>query len=384
VSATEPPDGDGPPSWVGEGPAGAAAGAPGAAPGAPPGASVRGEERRRRRRHRRRRLLVVLAVLFVIVVGAGTWYEFQAHPLGGPGKGVIIEVRRGESEGAVLGDLASHGVIASSFAFRLSFIVHGTPPTEPGLYYFHRNQTFGAVRSVLEGGTDVYIFDLQPGYTAAEVAVRVAAVPGLSDTSFAAALRSGAVHSPLQVPGSTDLEGMLGVGDYDVVPGETATQLLAAMVARFDREADEAGLPGAAHGFGLTPYQLVTVASIVEKEGYIEKNMGMVARVIYNRLAKGMPLQMDSTVLYSLGQDGGPVTPADEKVDTPYNTYLHTGLPPTPIATPSPTALRSAADPPAGDWLYFELVNKDGTEQFSATYAEQLAAEQLAASEGLG
>jgi len=128
---------------------------------------------------------------------------------------------------------------------------------------------------------------------------------------------------------------------------------------------------------------MVTVASIVEKEGYIKKNMPMVARVIYNRLARGTPLQMDSTVLYSLGQDGGPVTPADEQLNTPYNTYLHTGLPPTPIATPSVTALQSAAHPPAGGWLYFELVNRDGTEQFSDTFAEQLAAEQLAASEGL-
>ena len=383
MSTTEPPDGDGPPSWVSEGQR--AAPVPPTVPPSepPPGAAARGEERRRRRRHRRRRALVVLAALIVVVAGAGTWYEFQAHPLGGPGKGVIIEVKQDESEGAVLGDLASHGVIASSFAFRLSFIIHGTPPIEPGLYYFHKNQTFGAVRSVLSGGTDVYTFAVQPGYTAAEVAARVPAVPGQTTASFLQALKSGAVHSPLQASGSTDLEGLLGVGDYEVVPGETATQLLAAMVKRFDREADAAGLAAAAHGFGLTPYQLVTVASIVEKEGYIEKNMGMVARVIYNRLAKGTPLQMDSTVLYSLGQDGGPVTPADEKLDTPYNTYLHTGLPPTPIATPSPTALRSAAHPPAGGWLYFELVNKDGTEQFSDTFAEQLAAEQLAASQGL-
>ena len=82
---------------------------------------------------------------------------------------------------------------------------------------------------------------------------------------------------------------------------------------------------------------MITAASIVEKEGYIPVNMPDVARVIYNRLAQGMPLQMDSTVLYALGQDGGPVTPQDLKIQSPYNTYLNTGLTPTPICMPSRT-----------------------------------------------
>jgi len=367
VGGAEPPPGD-------------ASGEEGGAPGA---RAARGEERRRRRRSRRRILYSVAGFVLLVVIGVATWYELEAHPLGGPGRGVIVEVRANEAEGSVLSDLAGHGVIASSLAFRLSFVIHGTPPFEPGLYYFHQNQTFGAVRSVLEGGTDVYPVRVRPGYTLAEVAVRVGDVPGQSATAFVRAARSGAVRSAYQAAGSTNLEGLLGLGTYEVVPGETATQLLAAMVERFDHEAAAAGVAGAAGRFGLTPNQLVTVASIVEKEGYIEKNMGMVARVIYNRLAKGSPLQMDSTVLYSLGQDGGPVTPADEKLDTPYNTYLHTGLPPTPIATPSPSALAAATHPPAGGWLYFEVVNKDGTEQFSDTFAEQLAAEQLAQSQGL-
>lgn len=357
--------------------------APGAGDGAPGGRAARGEDRRRRRRSRRRIVFSLAGLLLLAVIGVGTWYELEAHPLGGPGRGVIIQVRANEAEGTVLSDLASHGVIASSLAFRLSFLIHGTPAIEPGLYFFHQNQTFGAARSVLEGGSDVFPVRVRPGYTLAEVAVRVGDVLGQSATAFERAAQSGAVHSAFQASGSKNLEGLLGVGTYEVLPGETATQLLAAMVERFDHEATAAGLAGGAQRFGLTPNQLVTVASIVEKEGYIEKNMGPVARVVYNRLANGSPLQMDSTVLYSLGQDGGPVTPADEKLNTPYNTYLHTGLPPTPIATPSVTALSAAAHPPAGGWLYFEVVNKDGTEQFSDTFAGQLAAEQLAKSQGL-
>ena len=143
------------------------------------------------------------------------------------------------------------------------------------------------------------------------------------------------------------------------------------MVQRFDHDATAAGLStaSAAQALGLTPYELIDAASVVEKEGYIPVNMPDVARVIYNRLAQGMPLQMDSTVLYALGQDGGPVTSKDLQIQSPYNTYLNTGLPPTPICMPSQDALAAALHPPAGAWLYFVLVQKNGVMAFSDTYA---------------
>ena len=105
---------------------------------------------------------------------------------------------------------------------------------------------------------------------------------------------------------------MLGTGNYLVLPGESDVTLVRQMVARFDRDATGAGLSTAsAAKLGLTPYEVIISASVVEKEGYYPVNMPKTARVIYNRLANGMPLQMDSTVLYALGQDGGPVTPQD-------------------------------------------------------------------------
>ncbi len=157
------------------------------------------------------------------------------------------------------------------------------------------------------------------------------------------------------------------------------------MVHTFDTQATKAGLTTAsAAALGQTPYQVIIAASIVEKEGYIVKNMPQVARVIYNRLAAGTPLQMNATVLYSLGQDGGAVTSADLKLQTPYNTYLNVGLTPTPICMPSPEALAAAVHPPAGSWLYFVVVKKDGTEAFSDTFAEQLANEKLAQQRGVG
>ncbi len=163
-----------------------------------------------------------------------------------------------------------------------------------------------------------------------------------------------------------------------VVPGETDRQLLTLMIDRFDTEADRLGLATGSAALGLTPYQMITVASIVEKEGVIQKNLGPVARVILNRLARDMPLQMDSTVLYAEGRDGGTVTATDLQLDSPYNTYLNKGLTPTPICFPSVAALQAALNPPAGSWLYFVVVEPDGTEAFADTFAQQTANEALA------
>jgi len=177
---------------------------------------------------------------------------------------------------------------------------------------------------------------------------------------------------------------MRGTGAYLTPPGESDVTRGRDMVQRFDHDSESAGLSTAsAAALGLTPYQLITAASVVEKEGYIPVNMPDVARVIYNRLAQDMLLQMDSTVLYALGHDGGPVTSQDLKVESPYNTYLNKGLPPTPICMPSADAMDAALHPPPGAWLYFVLVNKNGTMAFSDTYAEQQANEQLAKSRGL-
>jgi UPF0755 protein len=111
--------------------------------------------------------------------------------------------------------------------------------------------------------------------------------------------------------------------------------------------------------------------------------MPRVATVVYNRLARGMPLQMDATVEYATGQDGGPVTHATESIHSPYNTYLHTGLTPTAICIPSTEALGATLHAPSGPWLYFTLVDKTGTLAFATTFAQQLANEALGARRGV-
>jgi UPF0755 protein len=346
--------------------------------------SARRATRSARVRRRRRILLGIGGGLLVIVLGFVLWYELEAHALGAPGPQVVVTVHQGESTDSIVDALSRQHVIGSSLAFQVSEVFHGTPSVLPGSYAMHQNLAFSEVRTLLAAGPNIYPVDVRPGFTFSEVAQQVDGVPGHSAGGFAKAEESGAVHSTIAATDPNNLEGMLGTGVYLVLPGESDTAILTDMVQRFDHDSAAAGLTSAsASALGLTPYQLLIAASIVEKEGYIPVNMPDTARVIYNRLARGTPLQMDSTVLYALGQDGGPVTAQDLKIQSPYNTYLNNGLTPTPICMPSMDALQAAVHPPPGAWLYFVLVNKNGTMAFSNTYAEQLANEQLAKSRGL-
>jgi UPF0755 protein len=216
-----------------------------------------------------------------------------------------------------------------------------------------------------------------------EVALTIANAVGTTwADSFVKAATNDATNSPFAKGRS--LEGLIGVGQYIIAPGTTPAQLARRMVDGFTREASSVGLTPSTALNGLDAYQLVIAASIVEKEGYYPKNMPKVARVIFNRLKRGGPLQMDATVLYFLGLDGGTVTHAMLQTATPYNTYLNPGLTPTPICAVSTIALDAVLHAPPGPWLYFTLVNKDGTMAFATTFAEQLANEKIAQQNGIG
>ncbi len=324
-------------------------------------------------------VLSVLVVLCTSVVGVALWVVSEASPSGPPGVQVVVSVRSGSGLDQVAGTLEAQQVIGSSLAYRIWSQFHSLPGVLAGSYAFRRNSSFVAVNGILASGPNVFPIQVPAGFTVAELAGRIGQLPGHTTAGFRTAATNGSVHSPWQPAGSTNLDGLLGTGTYVVLPGQTDHQLLVEMVDRFDALAAQVGLAAGAARLGLTPYQVVTVASIVEKEGVIGKNLGPVARVVLNRLGRGMPLQMDSTVLYALGRDGGPVTAADLRTQTPYNTYLHAGLPPTPTCFPSRASLEAALDPPAGSWLYFVVVQSDGTEAFSDTFAGQQANEALAA-----
>ncbi len=343
------------------------------------------QQHSRRGRHPWR--IVAAAVILagvILLLGGYLWVQHEADPGGPTGRQVIVTIPAGAGVSSTGSLLAAHGVISSSFAFRLWSQFNSVPGVQAGPYVFTQHSSFDAVRSVLTTGPNVFPLVVPAGFTVSELAQRVGQLPGHGSQAFLTAATNGSVHSPWQPAGVTSLEGLLGTGTYTVLPGETDHQLLEHMIDRFDAQAATAGLAAGAARLGRTPYEVITIASIVEKEGVLDKNMGPVARVIYNRLANNMPLQMDSTVLYALGRDGGAVTAADLRTQSPYNSYLHKGLPPTPTCFPGPDALAAALHPPAGSWLYFVVVQSDGTEAFSDTFAGQQANEALAQQRGVG
>lgn len=341
--------------------------------------------RGRPRRPRWVRLVVAGLLALALVVLAGVlWFIFEANPIGGPGAPVVFEVTPGEPFSQVAGTLAAKGIIGSSLALRLDFLVTGTPSVQAGWYELATSSSFSHVRAVLSSGPNANAVVVSTAESSREVAQDLS---GLVSPAFAEGflreVRNGTVRSPFQSSPHGSLEGLLAPGTYVLVPGEQPATLLAQMAGQFVHRAAAVGLTPSTTYRGLDANQLITVASIVEKEGYLAENMPKVATVIYNRLARGSPLQMDSTVEYAIGQDGGPVTHATESIQSPYNTYLHTGLTPTPICIPSTQALDATLHPPAGPWLYFTLVDNDGTMAFASTFAEQLANERLAASRGV-
>ncbi len=328
--------------------------------------------------------LLVIVVGIALLVGGYLWVQHEANPSGPQGAQIVVSVPAGSGENATASLLASKGVISNSFAYRIWSQFNSLPGIRSGSYAFRTHSSFAQAQAILAAGPNVFPLVVPPGFTVSELATRVGQLPGHFADRFARAATDGSVPSPWQPSGVTSLEGLLAPGTYVVRPGDTDHDLLVAMVDRFDAQAARIGLAAGAQVLGFTPYQVITIASIVEKEGVLVKNLGPVSRVVYNRLSKDMPLQMDSTVLYALGRDGGTVTSADLKTVSPYNTYLSKGLPPTPTCFPSEAALQAALHPPAGSWLYFVVVAQDGTEAFADTYAGQLANEAIASQHGLG
>ncbi len=217
---------------------------------------------------------MALIVALALVVGAVVWYESEAS--GGQGAEAVVTVAQGSSMGSVTATLVAKHVVGSSLAFRVYLTLHGTPTVQPGTYLLHRNESFSDVRARLAGGPDVFAVTVLPGFTIGEVATRVGEIPGHDGAHFLSLATSGTLRSPFEPAGSDNLDGLLAPGTYLVVPGESDQTLLGDMIERFDTLAGSVGLTSGATALGVTPYQAITVASIVQKEGVYQKNLGKV------------------------------------------------------------------------------------------------------------
>jgi UPF0755 protein len=320
-------------------------------------------------------LAIAVVVIVVAIGGLLLWAQSQINPGGHRGPAVSVSIPAGSSTARVASVLSSHGVIHSATLFTWYVHLHSDGPFLPGVYQLPKNSSYQTAIDALQSGpktvTDTLV--IPEGFTIRDIAARVGALPGLglSAQGFIQAANSGTVHSPYEPAGVNDLEGLLFPATYQVRQGETVVDVLSEMVAAFNTRAQELGLPAVAATRHETVYQLVTVASIVEKEAKLSTDRGPVASVLYNRLGAGTPLGADSTQTYFLRQTDPTLMPnaAQYNQPSPYNTRLKPGLPPTPIANPGIPSLQAAANPPSTTYLYFVEINPDGELGFASNSA---------------
>ncbi|MCF3131450.1 endolytic transglycosylase MltG [Streptomyces olivochromogenes] len=183
--------------------------------------------------------------------------------------------------------------------------------------------------------------------------------------------RMSIAKAGLRLPGDSggNPEGFLFPATYPIAEGATPQSVLQSMVDTANKRFNGAPIAAGAQRNAMNIYQAVTIGSIVQAEAAGKADMGKVARVVFNRLTRGMPLQMDSTINYALNRNTLRTSMDDTRIDSPYNSYQRMGLPPTPIDNPGEDAVRAAINPPPGDWLFFVTV-KPGDTRFTSDYAE--------------
>ncbi len=331
---------------------------------------------RRRQRRRRRIAVVVLALLVVLVVGAAAGAAWLLHtgPEGGP---VSVTIPAGSSLNDVADILAARGVVPHALAFEIRARLdgHGSQ-LKAGTYELRVNEPYGALVAALIAGVKqrTYKVTIPEGFTIAQTAARLSSViPHFRAAQYVALTR----HYPGSVPVAgykrgTTLQGLLFPATYDVLPNVTPRHFIELQLAAFQANLAQVDLKRAAKA-NLTPYDVVTIASMIEREARAPGDRAKIAAVIWNRLRLGMKLQIDATVLYALGRHKDALSYADLKVASPYNTYLHFGLPPTPIDNPGLATLTAAAQPVHAGYLYY-VGRADGTGPlyFSDTYSQFL------------
>jgi UPF0755 protein len=310
-------------------------------------------------------LFVLLALLLLCAAGAVVWLVFTPY---GPVTETFVNVAPGSSSLHIARQLESAGVVRSRFVFDLVRLwKRGT--LRAGEYRFDHPATVTEVYSRIARG-DVYtvMVTVPEGASIFDIAARLdeAGIVSQQDFLDAQAQQVGLVADI--DPAAKSLEGYLFPDTYRFTRHATPAEICSAMVRRFKTVAAQLGLKENVH-------EVVTLASLVERETAVNAERPLVASVFVNRLSKHMPLMADSSVVYGLeleGQWRGSIYASDLKRDTPYNTYLHAGLPPGPIANPGMRSLRAAMDPAHTNYLYFVAAgaNPQGHSLFAETLDE--------------
>lgn len=333
---------------------------------------------------RGRGLVIGALAVLVLAVVAGLGLKAvgvfdNAADYSGPGYGsVVVQVHKGDTATAIARTLAKADVVESEQAFVNAAKDNSASAGIQVCYYRlkYKMQAAAALALLINPANCVASrVAVIEGERVSEIVADVASKTDIKAAALRAALaKPASIGLPAEAEGNP--EGYLFPATYQVTPGETATQLLSEMVARAKAEFEQLNVDAGAQALGLTPHQIITLASILQWEAKLPGDFPKVARAIYNRLAAGMPLQSDATVAFANGVSGRISTTNAERANTsPYNTYVHKGLPPGPIGSPGVVAIEAALHPAQGPWLYWVVVNPNsGQTVLSTTFAEHQAA----------
>lgn len=334
-------------------------------------------------------LLSVVIVLGIFGVAAFGVYRFMTYRAPQavavtPGQPVHVVIETGSTTEEIADLLAGLGVIDNPLMFRLQArLDEADGKLMAGEYDLATGMPYDTVIQALLTGPKIVVFDvtIPEGFTAKQVAERFAARANIPADELMALVTTGAdqfvaEHPYLEGAYGGSLEGFLFPSTYTIEEGTTAREVVEMMLDQFDEQMAGIDLSFAASK-GLDLADVVTIASILEREAQLPEEFPLVSSVIYNRLDRPMRLQLCATVMYTMPAGTTKLTNADTQRESPYNTYIHDGLPVGPISNPGLAALDAAAAPADTDYYYYVLTGTDGSQTFARTYDEFLAAKAV-------
>ena len=323
-----------------------------------------------------RPLAAIVLTAGLLFLGLQAWWILTPAPGVRSGSRIVeIPAHRGFLE--VARQLDAAGVIRSPLGFMLLTIARGSMRSlKAGEYQIPQGANTLTVIALIEGGQVLqHNVVFREGSTLAELARQLENERLATAGDILRVARDGPFLRTLEVPADS-VEGYLFPDTYQFVKGMMPEEILARMVARL-REQISPEILAAARARDLSMHQLLTLASIIEKEAVERREMPLISAVFWNRLKLDMPLQADPTVQYAVGKDRQRLTRDDLLTDSPFNTYRRPGLPPGPIASPSLPAIQAAANPASVNYLYFVATGDERRHRFSSTLADHNAAVAL-------
>jgi len=326
-----------------------------------------------------RRIGRLFLLVGLLVVVTAVWLINRLQHPGPPRRSppeVVLYIPPGTSTDAIFRRLAFEGVVGNAKLAEIYYRLRlGATPLQAGEYRFHRPMDIDDVISRMRRGDVVQHAVVVPEGFTAEETFQLFVDQGIGTPEGFRAVLAETDLLPGLAQGAPDLEGFLFPETYRVTRSTTARQVVESMVAQF-RQNFRPELRDRAHALGLTAREVVTLASIVQKETSLPRETTTVAGVYWNRMTRGMRLQADPTVAYALKRDGkwtGVLHRSDYAYESPYNTYLYEGLPPGPICNPGAAALEAAVEPARTEFLYF-VADANGGHTFSRTFEQHLQA----------